>query len=62
MDRFIASKKLQLRLNDRATTAGRTISSRVRLNQKVRRRLAAALTWRAALICEPSSANLVGQN
>jgi len=50
IDAFIASKKSQLRLNNHAAKAGRTISSRVRRSQKVRRRLAIALTWRAALI------------
>jgi hypothetical protein len=45
IDPVIASKMSQLRLNSRAATAGRKISSRVRRNQKVRRRLAAALTW-----------------
>jgi len=50
IDRLIASGKHQLRRNDRTTTAGRTISSRTRRSQKVRRRLAAELTWRVALI------------
>jgi hypothetical protein len=50
IDPFIASKKHQLRRNTRAAAAGRKISSRVRRSQKVRRRRADALTWRAALI------------
>jgi hypothetical protein len=49
----IASKLSQLRLNDRAATAGRTISSRAQRSQKVKRRLAAALIWRADLIGMP---------